>query len=477
MAASGSRALAAVAALALLALSFDGAGSAAVPLLAVTPTAATATLATTGAAGADAAAAGATGATGAAAGATAMATTPSTAGATGATGAAAGATAMATTPSTAGTPGAAAASATASVTNRKGPLVLGYYVPYDTTSWNSLQAHADEVDLVGAQWVTTDGCGGLASTDDQTLKAFAEANGIRVVPSLLTSGYWLNHQLLTDETARANAIQHIVEYTLAENYAGFDLDLEGVNPDDRDALSAFVADTAAALHAQQKLLTLAIPAKVSDVTVGWAGAYDYAALGAVADLITVMAYEYRGPFSGPGSVAPFDWVQRVAAFASSQIPPSKLLLGLAFYGYDWNTTGGGSRSVGYPRAATLADFYAAQAQFDAAQQSLTFTYTAVAGDPTPPDDQLRRPAQHTVTTRSTGPCDVVPPPTPPPSAVRRPLPEPGTPQEHQVWVEDSTSAAARLDLVGRYGLAGVGTWRLGQEDPGVWPLFATWRTT
>src|SRR6266516_6546066 len=37
-------------------------------------------------------------------------------------------------------------------------LLVGYYVPYDSTSWVSLQAHADQLDIVAAQWVTIDGC-------------------------------------------------------------------------------------------------------------------------------------------------------------------------------------------------------------------------------------------------------------------------------------------------------------------------------
>src|SRR5205814_7245047 len=114
---------------------------------------------------------------------------------------------------------------------------------------------------------------------------------------------------------------------------------------DRAALSTFVQQLSTALHEQGKLLTLAIPAKDRDVTVGWAGAYDYAALGAAADLVTIMAYEYSGPFSGPGSVAPYDWVDRVLAFAGSQIPAQKLVLGVAWYGYDWNTTSGGARAL------------------------------------------------------------------------------------------------------------------------------------
>jgi spore germination protein len=362
--------------------------------------------------------------------------------------------------------------ATASAARADPPMVLGYYVPYDSTSWFSLQAHADGLDVVAAQWVTIDGCGNLGSRDDQTLKQFARDHNLKVLPSLLTLSGWLNHQILTDETAMANALDQIVSYTVAEDYDGFDLDLEGVDPADRDALTAFVASAGDALHANGKLLTLAIPPKERDVTVGWAGAYDYAALGAPADLVTIMAYEYRGPFSGPGSVAPFDWVQRVTRFATSQIPPDKVLLGLAFYGYDWNTTSGSARSLGYAQFAALAERYQAPVAFDPAQRSLTFEYEGAAGDP-PPAIAAQARLNHAITVRTAPPCEVQPPPTPAP-APRRPAPPAGTPQAHAVWLEDSASAAARLDLAATFHTGGVATWRLGLEDPNVWDLFKSW---
>jgi spore germination protein YaaH len=353
-------------------------------------------------------------------------------------------------------------------------LVLGYYVPYDATSWASLQAHADQIDLVATQWVTANACGGIGSADDETLNQFARAHGLRVLPSLLTLSGWLNHRLLTEDEVSQQLIDQIVAYTVAEDYAGFDLDLEGVSADDRDALSVFVARAAVALHEQGKLLTLALPAKDRDVTVGWGGAYDYAALGADADLVTIMAYEFRGPFSGPGSVAPIDWVERVLGFATRAIPADKLLLGLAAYGYDWNVTSGGARSVGYPAARGLAEHYGIDIGFDAGSQSATFSFWGLAGDghfvPPPPG----RPA-HEMTVHSAPPCDVaVPPPTPAPTPP--PAPPPDTPELHEVWVEDAASAAARLDLATRYALRGIATWRLGLEDARVWPALAAFRT-
>ncbi|HEY1296204.1 MAG TPA: glycosyl hydrolase family 18 protein [Chloroflexota bacterium] len=351
-------------------------------------------------------------------------------------------------------------------------LMLGYYVPYDATSWASLQAHASDVDIVAGQWVTIDPCGGLTTRDDQSLKQFAQSRGLMLEPSLFTASAWLDHRLLTDDASRSAALQNIVAYTVDEGYDGFDLDLEGVDPSDREALTGFVAELGARLHANGKLLTLALPAKERDVMTGWSGAFDYAALGAQADLVTIMAYEYRGPFSGPGSVAPYAWVERVATFASQQIARDKVLLGLAFYGYDWNTTSGGVLSLGYPRAAALAEHEQAEPGFDADQRSFTFSYTSEPGDAVPPGPTAPRP-NHQITTRTSAPCDVVPP-SPPPTP-RPPTPVPDTPQAHEVWVEDSQSAAARIRLADGQRLRGIAAWRLGLEDPNVWPLLEQWR--
>ena len=84
--------------------------------------------------------------------------------------------------------------------------VLGYYVPYDPTSWATLESQADSIDVVAAQWVTIDGCGRLTSDDDQDLKRFARSRGIKVVPSLLTLSRWLNSRILTDPETTDRAL-------------------------------------------------------------------------------------------------------------------------------------------------------------------------------------------------------------------------------------------------------------------------------
>lgn len=350
--------------------------------------------------------------------------------------------------------------------------VLGYYVPWDPASWASLEDHPEGLDGIGAQWVTIDGCGNLSSQDDQTLKAFARAHGLAVFPSLLTLSGALNHQILTDETTATHAIEQIAEYVDAEGYAGFDLDFEAVRGEDRAAYTAFVTRLAGALHGRGKLLALALAPKTHDVTTGWAGAYDYAALGQQADLITIMTYEYHGPWGGPGSIAPYDWVGSVAAFATSQIPPQKVLLGLAHYAYDWNVTSGGAREMGYPGAALLAERYQVPIGLDPETKSGTFRYRAPGGDPRPTPPKLP-PLRHEITERAAPPCAVVIAPTPKPTP--RPIPPADQVQEHEVWLEESAGAGLRMELGARYGVGGVATWRLGEEDPAVWPLLREWR--
>jgi spore germination protein len=366
--------------------------------------------------------------------------------------------------------GANESAAASAVASRR---VLGYYLPEDPASWVSLETQAHLIDIVAGQWVKIDACGRLASRDDQTLNQFARSRGIQLFPSLVTFSGWLNHRILTDDETAARAVADIVDYVVDEGYAGFDLDLEGVWPDDRAAYTAFVTRLGAALRTRNKLLALALPAKTADTTTGWGGAFDYAALGAQADLLTIMAYEYHGSWGGPGPVAPYEWVAQVAAFATSQIPSEKVLLGLAFYGHDWNTTTvGGARYLGYPEAAALSEHYGVPIVLDPASRSETLRYRAPGGEP-PPLPVVPPAPRHDFTYREPPPCPIAEPPAEPPAV--RPKPAPDAIQDHEVWLEASGSAGARLPLADRYQTGGVAAWRLGHEDPAVWTVVERWR--
>ena len=354
-------------------------------------------------------------------------------------------------------------------------VFLGYYVPYDSTSWLSLEANADHIDYVAAQWTFIDACGNISTQDNRTLHAFARSRGIGVLPSLFTLDGSVNHQVLTDEATATRAIQNLVDYVVEEGYAGLDVDLEGVLAEDRPALTTFVQRLSAELRARGKLITMAVPAKASDVRTGWAGAYDYAALGPHVDLLTVMTYGYTIASSDPGSTAPYSWVDRVIGYVTSQVPNEKVLVGVPLWGYDWNvTTGANARALRYPDAEAIARQYGAQISLDPETRSATFSYVARPGDP--PAPTLRPPRlDHDVYERKAPPCPVstTPPrPTQPPQPTPTPAPE----QWHEVWLEDAESFSARLEIAERHATGGIAVWRLGQEDPRVWERLAEWRS-
>jgi spore germination protein YaaH len=378
---------------------------------------------------------------------------------------------------TSGAQVAAAPDGSASSSAQVSRRVLGYYVPYDATSWVSLEQQAHLIDVLAAQWATIDACGRLTTQDNQTIKQFAKSRGMQILPSAASFSGWLAKRILTDPEASARALTEIVDYVVAEGYDGFDFDLEGVWPEDRAPYTAFVTRLAQALHDRGKILAIAIPSKTSDTTDGWAGAYDYAALGAQADLITIMSYDYHGPWSAPGPIAPYNWVEQTAAFATSQIPPEKVRLGIAFYGNNWNTTSGGSRYVGYPEAELLSQRYGAPIVLDPTHRSETLRYRAPTGEQ-PPAPPAVPALQHEITQRQPPACPITEPPAPTPTgppATPRPTPQPGAMQDHEVWIEGPQSAEARLALADRVRAGGVATWRLGQEGPAMWAVFDRWR--
>jgi spore germination protein YaaH len=164
----------------------------------------------------------------------------------------------------------------------------------------------------------------------------------------------------------------------------------------------------------------------------------------------------------------------VLAFATSQMPVDKVLLGLAFYGYDWNTTTGRTRALSYRQAARLAEHYQAPITIDPASQSATFSYQETIGQPLPASLPPLPPLEHEITRREAPPCPGSVP-APPPAPSPRASAPPGTVESHVVWLEESVSALARLGLASRYQAGGVATWRLGLEDSRVWPMLQEWR--
>ena len=144
--------------------------------------------------------------------------------------------------------------------------------------------------------------------------------------------------------------------------------------------------------------------------------HDYALLGEAANLALLMTYEWGYMFGPPMAVAPVNLVRRVLDFGVTQIPPSKILMGIPNYGYDWTLPFVQGQSmaekISNTEAVERAARVGAQIQYDPVAETPFYRYV----------DELGR--------------------------------------EHEVWFENEASIRAKLNLVAEYGLAGVSYWNL-----------------
>jgi spore germination protein len=270
--------------------------------------------------------------------------------------------------------------------------------------------------------------GDLIPLNDERVRTTARDHGVQtlmVLTPMNAQGQFsteLASQVLNNPAARARLVENILAELEAKGYYGVDFDFEFINRADRDLYTGLIAQTAARVKPQGFIVTAPVAPKTSIDQPGLLyGGHDYAGIGSVADLVMLMTYEWGYTYGPPMAVAPLDKVRQVVEFAVTQIPSSKILLGIPNYGYDWTLpfVEGESmaENLSLPEARARAERVGAAIQFDETAQSPFFEYTDAQG------------------------------------------------RQHIVWFEDARSLRAKLHLVDEFGLAGIGIWTI--MDP--WP--------
>ena len=231
---------------------------------------------------------------------------------------------------------------------------------------------------------------------DQAAKFIATARrrGVPIVASVLDGTKAdVMAGILADPAQRARHVAALATFAATDKWAGIDLDYEQFAfADGRDTWAAtrpnwvaFVSDLAARLHADGRTLTVSIPPVFDGGQTGTSGywVYDYAAITPLVDTVRVMAYDYSVASGSPGPIAPLSWVDAViAATARVSGDPSKLVLGIPLYGYNWvvATSGTcppsaeGNISLSTREMTALAARRKATPTFDKANYEMTFSY-------------------------------------------------------------------------------------------------------
>jgi spore germination protein len=224
----------------------------------------------------------------------------------------------------------------------------------------------------------------------------------------------LARAVISDETLKVQMISNLITLMAAYGFVGVNIDFEIVYPEDRELFTGFIRDLKLVFDAYGYLVTIAVPPKNSDDPKEPSkGAYDYQALGQWADFVFIMTYDWGFMGGPPMAVSPINEVQKVMSFATTVIPPFKILQGIPLYGYNWQlpfSPGTLATVVNLVDVYDLARRYHAVINFDPVAQSPYFRY----------------------------------------------LDEKNI--EHEVWFEDARSVTAKYELIRNFNLRGPGFW-------------------
>lgn len=222
--------------------------------------------------------------------------------------------------------------------------------------------------------------------------------------------------IVNDPQLREKHAEALTQLVVTQNFHGIDIDYESVPSTARASFTAFIELLADKLHDERRALSVTVHAKTSDITRNGPGAQDWRAIGAVADTVKIMAYDNHWSTSEAGAITPLDWLHLVATYAESVMPAAKAIIGLPWYGYDW--LGKDGTTVTYASATATAQREGARIGRDANGEA-TFSYAG-----------------------------------------------------RTVYFQDAAAYRAKVDLITTKhpNIGGFAHWRVGAEDPAIWPI-------
>jgi spore germination protein YaaH len=302
--------------------------------------------------------------------------------------------------------------------------------------------------LTGATTIKDKYALGRYTTPKATVIARLKSNGLLLLPTITDDMKKLELAgLLANPTTRTSIVQSIKELVLRHNYDGIDLDFEVFYTQDgrstwattKPNWIAFIKELSTELRQQGKLLSVTTPPDFAPETKragNWV--FSWAEIGPHIDRLRIMAYDFSTV--RPGPIGPLPWSEDAVKYAVTQMPASKVFLGIPGYGRDWITkvegvcpkdfassvVVGAKAAVVMRSAVELATSNNAAITYNPTHAESTFTYKKAYVDPT-------NSASFCTATRT-------------------------------VWFPDEKSYTARTNLVGKYRIGGIAVWTFGMEN-------------
>ena len=307
---------------------------------------------------------------------------------------------------------------------RQGKVNLGWHVVAGMAGNDTLgevMANAKALTVISPTWFKlSDNEGGFASFASQAYVDRVHDMGMEVwglVENIEYKDSIDMYQILSSTSTRAKLIDGLVNEALHYGIDGINVDFEQISSDCGEHFIQFIRELS--IPCRKNGLVLSID---NYVPMGGTDHYDRTEQGIVADYVIIMGYDehYAGSREA-GSVASINFVEKGIQQTVEQVPPEKVINAVPFYTRLWETKDGaiGSQAVG----------------MDVAEEYIRAHNITVEWD----EETCQNYGEYT---------------------------EGGS--LYQVWLADESSIEVKLNIMDKYGLAGVASWRLGFEKPAVW---------
>ncbi|MEN9599878.1 MAG: hypothetical protein RL596_2197 [Bacteroidota bacterium] len=295
-----------------------------------------------------------------------------------------------------------------------------FYVDWDPQAFFSLKRNINKLNLVIPEWLFFDPKGdSMVVRRTKRGHDVIKAARIPVMPMLTNNidGHWdgaVLHRILNDKTKRAKLINDLALFILKEGYIGVNIDFEELIEEDDAILINFQKELYAVFH-RNKLL-------VSQDVMPFNQDYNYPALSKYNDYLFLMAYDQYTADTKPGPISSQKWIEAAVDQITKKVPPQKIVLCIAGFGYDW-PKGGIGTDITYQQALTIAKESEGKIQYDNDSYNLYYQYYD-------DNDHL-----------------------------------------HEVHFTDAATNFNTLRFATEYGLAGTSLWRMGSEDSRLWDFY------
>tara|TARA_B100000508_G_scaffold11104_1_gene7835 strand:+ start:4340 stop:7315 length:2976 start_codon:yes stop_codon:yes gene_type:complete len=299
----------------------------------------------------------------------------------------------------------------------------GYEVNYNWDLLSDLSYFSYEVDAATGNANSTHGFATAQAVTD------ALSNGVRV--NLCVTLFSDHATFLGNPTARQTLITNLITLVQNRGAHGVNIDFESMPSSVSADYTSFMIDLCNQMHSQIPGSQVSIAMHAVD----WSGFYDIPALEPYVDLFCVMGYDYY--WTGSANAGPNDplyqfqntynyTLSRSTTYYLDQgVPRSKLVMGLPYYGREWNVT-----SHTLP-ATTTANGVAALYRV---------VKNNVSGDYDLSNRNVDQESRSVYYNFFDG----------------------GTPV--QCFISEEEQLGERMEFVQQRGLAGIGIWALGYDD-------------